>query len=80
VLRGGSWYNNPQNCRVANRNNNSPQNRNNNIGFRVLSQLIKPDGCPHLLNSSLPGPALKLGRNRRTPTRLVAVPDGCVEG
>jgi len=35
VLRGGSWNNNPQNCRSANRNRNTPDNRNNNNGFRV---------------------------------------------
>ncbi|MFN0175796.1 MAG: SUMF1/EgtB/PvdO family nonheme iron enzyme [Saprospiraceae bacterium] len=36
VLRGGSWNNNPENCRVANRNRNNPNNRNNNVGFRVV--------------------------------------------
>jgi hypothetical protein len=35
VLRGGSWNNNPLNCRSAYRNNNHPTNRNNNVGFRV---------------------------------------------
>jgi len=35
VLRGGAWNNNPMNCRAANRNDNAPDNRNNNIGFRV---------------------------------------------
>jgi hypothetical protein len=35
VNRGGSWNNNAQNCRVANRNNNSSGNRNNNLGFRL---------------------------------------------
>lgn len=35
VLRGGSWNNNARNCRVANRNNNSPDNRNNNNGLRL---------------------------------------------
>jgi formylglycine-generating enzyme required for sulfatase activity len=35
VNRGGSWNNNANNCRVANRNNNNPTNTNNNIGFRV---------------------------------------------
>ena len=35
LLRGGSWNNNPRNCRSAYRNNNSRDNRNNNIGFRV---------------------------------------------
>ena len=33
--RGGSWNNNPQNLRSANRNRNTTDNRNNNIGFRV---------------------------------------------
>lgn len=37
VIRGGSWNNNPQNCRVANRNNNTPGNRNNNVGFRLAN-------------------------------------------
>jgi formylglycine-generating enzyme required for sulfatase activity len=34
--RGGSWNNNPRNCRSATRNNNNPDNDNNNIGFRVV--------------------------------------------
>lgn len=37
VNRGGSWNNNADNCRVANRNNNSPDNENNNLGFRLAS-------------------------------------------
>ena len=35
VNRGGSWNNAPVNCRSANRNRNTPDNRNNNLGFRV---------------------------------------------
>ena len=35
VYRGGSWNNNADNCRVANRNDNHPDNRNNNQGFRA---------------------------------------------
>ena len=35
VLRGGSWLNNQDNCRAAYRNRNNPNNRNNNIGFRL---------------------------------------------
>ena len=35
VVRGGSWNNNPQNLRSANRNRNTTDNRNNNLGFRV---------------------------------------------
>jgi len=37
VLRGGSWNNNQENARSAYRNRNHPNNRNNNIGFRVVS-------------------------------------------
>ena len=35
VQRGGSWNNNAQNCRSANRNRNDPGNRNNNLGASV---------------------------------------------
>jgi Sulfatase-modifying factor enzyme 1 len=35
VVRGGSWNNNPANLRTANRNRNTTDNRNNNLGFRV---------------------------------------------
>lgn len=41
VLRGGSWNNEPQNVRSANRNRNTQDNRNNNIGFRLAS----PPAC-----------------------------------
>ncbi len=37
VIRGGSWNNNAVNLRSANRNNDSPGNRNNNIGFRLAN-------------------------------------------
>ena len=36
-LRGGSWNNEPENARSANRNRNDAGNRNNNVGFRVAS-------------------------------------------
>jgi len=36
LVRGGSWNNYARNCRSANRNRNRRDNRNNNIGFRVL--------------------------------------------
>ena len=39
VKRGGSWNNNARNCRSANRNNDTPDNRNNNLGFRPSSTL-----------------------------------------
>jgi formylglycine-generating enzyme required for sulfatase activity len=36
VLRGGAFNNNQNNARCAYRNRNNPNNRNNNIGFRVV--------------------------------------------
>lgn len=40
VLRGGSWNNNGRNLRSARRNANSPDNRNNNIGFRLAGACL----------------------------------------
>jgi len=37
VLRGGSWLGNAGRCRVSIRNYNTPGNRNNHVGFRLLS-------------------------------------------
>ncbi|MBC7930194.1 MAG: hypothetical protein H7Z38_06450 [Rubrivivax sp.] len=34
---GGSGSNNANNLRSANRNRNAPDNRNNNIGFRIVA-------------------------------------------
>ncbi len=39
VLRGGSWINEPQNLRAANRNHNTPDNRNHNNGLRLAGAL-----------------------------------------
>ena len=36
VVRGGSWNNHARNVRAAYRNENEPDNRNNNLGFRCL--------------------------------------------
>ncbi len=38
VVRGGAWNNNAENLRVANRNRNAPDNRNDNIGFRCVAR------------------------------------------
>jgi len=47
VLRGGSWINNAQNCRSAQRNHNDPGKRNDNIGFRLARALrVKARGEP----------------------------------
>ncbi|HIW86801.1 MAG TPA: SUMF1/EgtB/PvdO family nonheme iron enzyme [Candidatus Onthomorpha intestinigallinarum] len=40
VNRGGSWNNIATNIRVSNRNNNTPSNRNNNLGFRLVCPII----------------------------------------
>ena len=47
VIRGGNYFNNAVNCRPAYRNNWHPDNRNNNVGFRVVLSLQltgMPDG------------------------------------
>lgn len=44
MVRGGSWNNNPQNLRAANRNRNTTDNRNNNIGFRVARTAPRQSG------------------------------------
>jgi formylglycine-generating enzyme required for sulfatase activity len=47
VYRGGSCFNDAQNCRAACRNHNDPANSNHNIGFRLVISLQltgKPDG------------------------------------
>jgi formylglycine-generating enzyme required for sulfatase activity len=43
LLRGGSWFSEPHNCRSAYRNGNQPGNRIGNVGFRVC---CLPPGLP----------------------------------
>ncbi|MBI5116995.1 SUMF1/EgtB/PvdO family nonheme iron enzyme [Candidatus Poribacteria bacterium] len=48
MLRGGSWNNNRNNARCANRNRNNRNNRNNNVGFRCARTWIPwlaPEPC-----------------------------------
>lgn len=50
VIRGGSWNNNAQNLRSANRNNDNPENRNDNVGFRLVStSVLKRLSTPKVL-------------------------------
>jgi formylglycine-generating enzyme required for sulfatase activity len=42
VVRGGSWYNRPENLRSANRNANAIKLQNYYLGFRVARTLITP--------------------------------------
>jgi len=43
VVRGGSFINNDDNVRCAYRNRNSPGDRNNNVGFRVVAHGLHPN-------------------------------------
>jgi len=36
INRGGSWANNSEQCRVANRSYGNPESRSNNLGFRLV--------------------------------------------
>jgi formylglycine-generating enzyme required for sulfatase activity len=42
VLRGGSWYNNPQYLRSADRDRSGPGSRSVDLGFRVARTLSAP--------------------------------------
>ncbi|MBK6930485.1 MAG: hypothetical protein IPH12_06295 [Saprospirales bacterium] len=76
-MRGGSWNNNPQNCRVANRNNDAPGNRNNNTGFRLANtgkyarnrRLYGRGGCGRFCPAACPAPDPEPsgGTNMSTP-------------
>ena len=78
VLRGGSWNNNPQNLRSANRNRNNPTNRNNNNGFRLASTLtgrvrmFKDMRSDHELR---PGQAMTI--KRASGLHVVGAPPSC---
>ncbi|MDW7679882.1 MAG: hypothetical protein SCK70_04920 [bacterium] len=69
MLRGGSWNNNANNCRVANRNRNNPDNSNNNNGFRVVQ---------YSLNNRSQSPHERIIRSVLTvnPSGVIPVPRG----
>ncbi|MBX3059957.1 MAG: SUMF1/EgtB/PvdO family nonheme iron enzyme [Anaerolineae bacterium] len=48
-VRGGSWNNHRHNLRCANRNRNTPDNRNNNVGFRCANTGWRPAKIPQSL-------------------------------
>jgi hypothetical protein len=56
VIRGGSWNNEPENVRSANRNRNTPTKRNDNMGFRCAQ-----DACP------MAGVRIFMGKVRSVP-------------
>lgn len=57
--RGGSWNNDAGNCTSSYRNNNSPSNTNNNLGFRLSSTHAKAQ----LSNSVIPASGTDSGTN-----------------
>ena len=75
VVRGGSWINNAQNVRSAYRSNYSPDNRNNNIGFRCAQAQERAGWLgieqTHVLS------ALTGGKKQVAPGVLVAF-SGCL--
>ena len=56
VVRGGSFNNNADNARCANRNDNNPNNRNNNIGFRVVLSTFFQQGARNCGAGEQPAP------------------------
>ncbi|MEW6668485.1 MAG: hypothetical protein AB1512_25010 [Thermodesulfobacteriota bacterium] len=65
-LRGGAFNNNQRNVRCANRNRNNPNNRNDNIGFRVVLAHgfpILPEIAGRPFRASLPRPSGKPARS-----------------
>ncbi|MGE0371857.1 MAG: SUMF1/EgtB/PvdO family nonheme iron enzyme [Gammaproteobacteria bacterium] len=69
MIRGGSWNNNPANLRVSNRNRNTPDNRNNNLGFR----LVQSARTPHTARRGVHG---RRGRGGGHPCVRVRAPQG----
>jgi hypothetical protein len=63
VLRGGSWNNNRLAARAVYRNNNTPDNRNNNVGWRVVVRR----STPHLLSSEADGSPVLFPRRSHAP-------------
>lgn len=44
VIQGGSWNSNSRNVRAANCNENLPENRNENLGFRLAREQERVGG------------------------------------
>ncbi len=78
VKRGGSWNNNANNVRAANRNNNDPANRNNNLGFRPARSRQRPVGRRPWIPAPRArldhGPGTRAGRHDAVGRRDPAAP------
>ncbi|WP_204249723.1 SUMF1/EgtB/PvdO family nonheme iron enzyme [Gemmata sp. SH-PL17] len=71
VLRGGSWNNDGRNCRSANRNRTEPDDRNQNIGFRLAAAPTR-DRSPRR-NRPFTRPRRAAGKRRQPTGALVAL-------
>lgn len=69
VNRGGSWNNNARNCRSANRNRNTPDNRNNNLGFRLASKQLREKTGDHGFPSGQTGCFHAVNLRRKFPDK-----------
>jgi hypothetical protein len=73
-VRGGSWNNNRNNARCAYRNRNTPNNRNNHVGFRCANAHWRSTKMPQWpatatavsVGAAMPGGAFSF-RNGATP-------------
>ena len=79
VLRGGDWKNNPNNLRSAKRNRNTPDNRNNNNGFRIArtaqGQSVPPFDRWHGVPGVCPGALSEVCAAH--PLWLISIGSGC---
>jgi hypothetical protein len=75
VLRGGSWNNDhPDNLLSSNRNNNTPDNRNDNNGFRVV--LVSGSSRKAAEVGAMPGGATLPDRCQEASPTAAPVPVG----
>ena len=74
VLRGGSWNNdNPDNFLASNRNNNNPDHRNDNNGFRCAGEVMGGASPKAEHNGAMRG-GPPLPRQGQADTSLTAAP------
>ena len=75
MLRGGGWNNNARNCRSANRNRNTADNRNNNNGFRLVLPPAHRASGRRPLTRAKSRPRIR-GAKRKAAPMLVANREG----
>ena len=69
VLRGGSWNDDGRNCRSANRNANEPDERNDDIGFRLARALAECDAQQAQGRGQPRGGGCRRGQSVAAPAR-----------